>query len=95
MLLSHGPYRFKGKIDISSQREWSKKISPAQSQGGQDALFHGQGRSQFGARSVLTGRERERCGGLEACEPEGPETGENAAGGPFDQAQDMFFQHSP
>ncbi|MEC4673564.1 MAG: hypothetical protein VST68_05200, partial [Nitrospirota bacterium] len=48
-------------------------ISPAQSQGRQDAFFHTKGRTQFGSRSVLTGCERERCGGLEVCEPEGPE----------------------
>ncbi|MEC4673404.1 MAG: hypothetical protein VST68_04385 [Nitrospirota bacterium] len=32
-------------------------MSPAQTQGRQDALFHGQGRSQFGARSILPVRE--------------------------------------
>ncbi|MEC4672715.1 MAG: hypothetical protein VST68_00870 [Nitrospirota bacterium] len=47
------------EIDISSRREWSKKsaLSPAQTQGRQDALFHGHGRSHFGARSVLSVRE--------------------------------------
>jgi len=61
------PINARGDIDISSRREWSKKhalslsegsaLSPAQTQGRQDALFHGQGRSQFGARSVLPVRE--------------------------------------
>ncbi len=53
------PIHARDEIDISSRGEWSKKIalSPAQTQGRQDALFHGQGRSQFGARSVLTVRE--------------------------------------
>ncbi|MEC4672621.1 MAG: hypothetical protein VST68_00400, partial [Nitrospirota bacterium] len=37
----------------------------------QDALFHGQGRNQFGARSVLTVRERERREERQVCEPEG------------------------
>ena len=48
-----------GGKDISSRREWSKKsaLSPAQTQGRQDALFHGQGHSPFGARSVLPVRE--------------------------------------
>ncbi|MEC4673880.1 MAG: hypothetical protein VST68_06800 [Nitrospirota bacterium] len=48
-----------GEIDISRQREWSKKsvLSPAQTQGRQDALFHGQGHSHFGAWSVLPVRE--------------------------------------
>ncbi|MEC4673031.1 MAG: hypothetical protein VST68_02465 [Nitrospirota bacterium] len=32
-------------------------LSPAQTQGRQDALFHGQGRSQVDARSVLPVRE--------------------------------------
>ncbi|MEC4674470.1 MAG: hypothetical protein VST68_09795 [Nitrospirota bacterium] len=47
------------EIDISSRREWSKKsaLSPAQTQGRQDALFHGQGRSHVDARSVLPVRE--------------------------------------
>ncbi|MEC4673557.1 MAG: hypothetical protein VST68_05165 [Nitrospirota bacterium] len=64
------------KIDIRSRGEWSKKsvISPAQSQGRQNALFHGQGRSQFDARSVLTVRERERREERQVCEPEGPAT---------------------
>ncbi|MEC4675178.1 MAG: hypothetical protein VST68_13395 [Nitrospirota bacterium] len=53
------PINVLGKIDISNRREWSKMsaLSPAQTQGRQDALFHGQGRSQFDARSVLTVRE--------------------------------------
>ncbi|MEC4674292.1 MAG: hypothetical protein VST68_08885, partial [Nitrospirota bacterium] len=62
-----------GEIGISSGREWSKKsfISPAQSQGCQDSLFHGQGRSLFDARSVLPVRERERREERQVCEPEG------------------------
>ncbi len=69
------------ETDLRSRREWSKKhalslsegfaFSPAQSQGRQDALFHGQGRSQFGARSVLPVRERERREERQVCEPEG------------------------
>ncbi|MEC4672890.1 MAG: hypothetical protein VST68_01750 [Nitrospirota bacterium] len=53
------PIQALDEIDISKRREWSKKfvISPAQSQGRQDALLHGQGRSHFDARSVLTGPE--------------------------------------
>ncbi|MEC4674889.1 MAG: hypothetical protein VST68_11935 [Nitrospirota bacterium] len=53
--------------DSSSRGEWSKKhalslsegsaLSPAQTQGRQDALFHGQGLSHLDARSVLTVRE--------------------------------------
>ncbi|MEC4674201.1 MAG: hypothetical protein VST68_08425 [Nitrospirota bacterium] len=46
-------------------------ISPAQSRGRQDALFHGQGRSPFDARSVLPVRERERREERQVCEPEG------------------------
>ncbi|MEC4672937.1 MAG: hypothetical protein VST68_01990 [Nitrospirota bacterium] len=75
------PINARGDIDISSRREWSKKhalslsegsaLSPAQTQGRQDALFHGQGRSQFDARSVLTVRERERREERQVCEPEG------------------------
>ncbi|MEC4673170.1 MAG: hypothetical protein VST68_03160 [Nitrospirota bacterium] len=53
------PIKALDEIDVSSRWEWSKKsaVSPAPTQGCQDALFHGQGRSQFGARSVLTVRE--------------------------------------
>ncbi|MEC4674673.1 MAG: hypothetical protein VST68_10825 [Nitrospirota bacterium] len=65
--------RAQGETDISRQREWLKKsvISPAQTQGRQDALFHGQGRSHFDARSVLSVRERERREERQVCEPEG------------------------
>ncbi|MEC4673696.1 MAG: hypothetical protein VST68_05870 [Nitrospirota bacterium] len=53
------PINTLNEIDISSRREWSKisLISPSQSQGRQDALFHGQGRNHFDARSVLTVHE--------------------------------------
>ncbi len=37
----------------------------------QDVLFHGQGRGQFGARSVLTVCESERREERQVCEPEG------------------------
>ena len=70
------------EIDISSWGNWSKKHAlakavgplchPPKPKGGQDALFHGQGRSQFGARSVLTVRERERREERQVCKPEGP-----------------------
>ncbi len=46
-------------------------MSPAQTQGRQDALFHGQNPSQFDARSVLTVREREGREERQVCEPEG------------------------
>ncbi len=46
-------------------------LSPTQIQGRQDALFLGQGRSQFDARSVLPVRERERREERQVCEPEG------------------------
>ncbi|MEC4674982.1 MAG: hypothetical protein VST68_12405 [Nitrospirota bacterium] len=46
-------------------------MSPTQTQGRQDALFLGQGRSQFDARSVLPVRERERREKRQVCEPEG------------------------
>ncbi|MEC4673517.1 MAG: hypothetical protein VST68_04960 [Nitrospirota bacterium] len=68
------------EIDISSRGEWSKKhalslfegsaLSPAQTQVRQDALFHGQGRSQLDTRSVLPVRERERREEGPVCEPE-------------------------
>ncbi|MEC4674412.1 MAG: hypothetical protein VST68_09505 [Nitrospirota bacterium] len=41
----------------------------------QDALFHGHGRSQFDARSVLPVRERERREERQVCEPEGQAKG--------------------
>ncbi len=63
----HWPIKSHDKAGLISWREGSKKhalsliegfvIPPAQSQGRQDALFHGQGRSQCDARSVLTVRE--------------------------------------
>ncbi len=70
------PINARGDIDISSRRVWSKKsaLSPAQTQGRQDALFHGQGRSHVDARSVLTVRERERREERQVCEPEGQAT---------------------
>ncbi|MEC4674278.1 MAG: hypothetical protein VST68_08815 [Nitrospirota bacterium] len=79
------PINALNEIDSSSRREWSKKhalslsegfaLSPAQTQGRQDALFHGQGRSHFDARNVLTVRERERRGERQVCEPEGQAKG--------------------
>ncbi|MEC4674258.1 MAG: hypothetical protein VST68_08715 [Nitrospirota bacterium] len=53
------PINALGEIDISCRGEWSKKstLSPAQTQGRQDAIFHGQGRSPVDARSVLPVRE--------------------------------------
>ncbi len=64
-------------MDFSSRREWSKKsaLSPAQTQRRQDAIFHGQGRSPFDARSVLPVRERERREEWQVCEPEGQAKG--------------------
>ncbi len=50
-------------------------LSPAQTQGRQDALFHRQGRSPFDAPSVLTVRERERREERQVCEPEGQAQG--------------------
>ena len=50
-------------------------LSPAQTQGRQDALFHRQGRSQFGARSVFTVGERERREERQVCEPAGQAKG--------------------
>ncbi|MEC4673050.1 MAG: hypothetical protein VST68_02560 [Nitrospirota bacterium] len=49
------PIHALGEIDISIRGEWSKKsaFSPAQTQGRQDALYRGQGRSHVDARSVL------------------------------------------
>jgi len=41
----------------------------------QDAHFHGQGRSPFDARSVLSVRERERREERQVCEPEGSAKG--------------------
>ena len=86
------PIQALGEIDISSCREWSKKHAlaeagaPAQTQGSQDALFHGQGRRPVGARSVHEVRERERREERQACEPEGRQRAENAAGGLFQHA---------
>ncbi|MEC4674212.1 MAG: hypothetical protein VST68_08480 [Nitrospirota bacterium] len=45
-------------------------ISPAQTQGRQDALFHGQGRRAIGARSVPGVHERQRSEERQVCEPE-------------------------
>ncbi|MEC4672547.1 MAG: hypothetical protein VST68_00015 [Nitrospirota bacterium] len=55
----HWPIHAQDKTGIISWRECSKKFvfSPAQTQGRQDALFHGQGRSPFDARRVLPVRE--------------------------------------
>ncbi len=50
-------------------------MSPAQSQGRQDALFHGQGRSPFDAQSIHCVRERERREERQVCEPEGQAKG--------------------
>ncbi|MEC4673262.1 MAG: hypothetical protein VST68_03645 [Nitrospirota bacterium] len=45
---------------VLSPAEGRPAISPAQTQGRQDALVHGQGHSRFDARSVLTVHEHER-----------------------------------
>ena len=62
---------------VLSLAEGRRTISPAQTQGRQDALFHGQGRRGFGARSVRGVREGERCEERQVCEREadkGPRT---------------------
>ncbi|MEC4674495.1 MAG: hypothetical protein VST68_09925 [Nitrospirota bacterium] len=50
-------------------------MSPAQSQGRQDALFHGQGRGHFDAGSAHFVRERERREERQVCGPEGQAKG--------------------
>ncbi len=56
------PINALSEIDISSQREWSKKSVQ-------------QGRSHLDARSVLMVRERERREERQVCEPEGSTKG--------------------
>ncbi len=70
-------------------------ISPAQTQGRQDALFHGQGRRDFRARSDQKVHEGERREKRQVCEREAHKRPENAAGGPFGMTQDMLFQQAP
>ena len=70
-------------------------MSPAQAQGHQDALFHGQGRSHLDARSVLTVRECERREERQVCEPEGQAKWRERRWRPFDKAQDMLFSTLP
>ena len=64
-------------------------LSSAQTQGGQDALFHGKGRRGFGAWSLQGAREGER---RQVCEREARQRPENAVGDPFDKTQDRLFQ---
>ncbi|MEC4674717.1 MAG: hypothetical protein VST68_11055 [Nitrospirota bacterium] len=60
------PINALSEIDISSQREWSKKHALSLSEGSVQ-----QGRSHLDARSVLIVRERERREERQVCEPEG------------------------
>ncbi len=89
------PQKALGEIECSSRREWSKSmpsrrrgsaLSPAQTQGRQDPLFHGQDRSPFdgGAYSQYVSANAAKSG--KSVSPKVRQTGENAAGG--------FFQHS-
>ncbi|MEC4674780.1 MAG: hypothetical protein VST68_11380, partial [Nitrospirota bacterium] len=69
-------------------------MSPAQTQVRQDALFHGQGRSQSDVRSVLSVRERERREERQVCEPEGGKRARTPLAAPSTLLRTCFFQHS-
>ncbi|MEC4673687.1 MAG: hypothetical protein VST68_05825 [Nitrospirota bacterium] len=84
------------EIDTSSRREWSKKHALAKAVG---PSCPEQSRREGRTASLTRGRYSQYVSANAAksgksVSPKVRETGENAAGGPFDRAQDMFFQHS-
>ncbi|MEC4674161.1 MAG: hypothetical protein VST68_08220 [Nitrospirota bacterium] len=101
----HWPIHVNAKTGLISWRECSKKhalspsegfaVSPAQTQGRQDALYHGQGRSPFDARSIHCVRERERREERQVCEPEGQAKGRERRWRPLRPSSGQAFFNIP